>query len=87
MVSSEPIAAKHRVRLRLPTAPDLKNPSRSFRRCGADHSLRAAKGQTIHHISVENDKVLPLIYFRDLVDPNVKNDLGETPLIYACEIK
>jgi len=36
---------------------------------------------------VENDKVLPLIYFRDLLDPNVKNELGETPLIYACEIK
>ncbi len=51
---------------------------------GADHTLSAAKGQSIHHITVENDKILPLIYYRKLLDINIRNDLGETALIYAC---
>lgn len=58
-----------------------------LRKFGADHSLKAAKGQSIHHIAVENDKILPLIYFKKVLDLNTKNDLEETPLIYACEIK
>ena len=53
----------------------------------ADHKLTAAKGQSIHHIAVENDKVLPIIFYKKQLDLNIKNELGETALIYAADIK
>lgn len=58
-----------------------------LRATGADHSTRAAKGQTIYHVAVEKDAVLPLIMFSKWMDINTKNDAGETPLIYACDLK
>lgn len=58
-----------------------------LRAAGADHTVRAAKGQTIYHVAVEKDAVLPLIMFSKWLDINTKNEAGETPLIYAADLK
>lgn len=59
---------------------------RELRYTGADCKLLAQGGQSIYHMAIENDKVLPIIYFKPLIEINIKNDEGMTPLIYACEM-
>lgn len=53
---------------------------------GADPKIKACQGISIYHLAVEYDQIIPLFYFKDILDLNIENENGMSPLIYSCEI-
>lgn len=53
---------------------------------GADPKILAMMGQSIYHLSVENDQIIPLYYFKDRLSLDIQNASKQTPLIYSVDL-